>query len=160
MTTPTAQRTEVSPAGSAGGVHVRAWIPNEHGEVLLVPHGTSYMELPGGPADIADTDPGALVAHVHAQVGVLVIPVGLLATDRLPNARHSILLCARIDSTSLAKSIDPHRYHWARADTFRHEMPPRMHRQLAAVWQAWELQRAVVLSNGRPGNRPHPSAEG
>ncbi|MEU8708652.1 hypothetical protein [Streptomyces sp. NPDC048565] len=154
MTTPTAQRTEVTAVGSPGGVHVRAWIPNEHGEVLLVPHGTSHMELPGGPADITDTDPGALVAHVQAQVGVLVIPVGLLATDRQPDARHSILLCARLDSTTLARSVDPHRYHWARADTFPHKALPQLHMQIASLWQAWETQRSVVLSRGRPDSRP------
>ncbi|MFC7872024.1 NUDIX hydrolase [[Kitasatospora] papulosa] len=156
MTTSPAHSHPPQARPAAGGVHVHAWIPNEHGEVLLVPSGSSHMQLPGGPADIADTDVGALVAHVESQVGIVVIPMGLLGTDRLPDVRHLIMLCARVDSTGLARSIDPQRYHWARLDTLQHEMPPRMHRQLTVLWQAWESGRALALSNGRPGVSSRP----
>ncbi|MFJ2095494.1 hypothetical protein ACIOEW_40745 [Streptomyces sp. NPDC087901] len=131
------------------GVQVRAWIVNEHAEVLLVPHGAVGMALPGGPADIAESDHGALTAHVQEQVGLSVHPIGLLATDRLLDARHTILLCARISSDTLAENGSGS-HQWVKADTAKDEMPPRMYRQFCSLWRIWQEQRAAALHNGRP----------
>lgn len=141
-------------------VQVRAWIVNEYTEVLLVPHGDAHMGLPGGPADVAESDQAALVAHVYDQIGLSVYPLGLLGMDRLHDARHVILLCARVSSGVLAtRAVDEQLHRWVRADTAGDEMPPRRHRQFLALWRAWDERRSATLNDGRsawPPSSPLP----
>ena len=148
------------------GDEVRAWIPDEHGDVLLVHDGTR-MNLPGGPAHVAEADPVALTINVLQQTGLRVVPIRLLAMDRVPrllgrpSQRHLIFLCARLSPEIVAGADHPRPaqwlHMWVGKQTAQKEMAPRHYRQFVSLWAAWQDQCVTVLTNGRPAFQHGPS---